>query len=86
MKLFIVAGEASGDQLGGKLIPALRARVPRRVCRRRRRGDDARRFSSLFPMSDIAVMGVLPVIARLPTLLARIDQTAGAVIAASPTR
>ena len=37
-----------------------------------------------FPISDIAVMGVLPVLARLPTLLARIRQTAEAIVAARP--
>ena len=41
-------------------------------------------FSSLFPMSDISVMGVIPVIAHLPTILRRIDETAQAVVAARP--
>jgi lipid-A-disaccharide synthase len=37
-------------------------------------------LASLFPMSDIAVMGLLPVLARLPSLLARIDETARAIV------
>ena len=41
-------------------------------------------FVSLFPMSDISVMGVIPVIAHLPTILRRIDETARAVVAARP--
>ena len=41
-------------------------------------------LESLFPISDIAVMGVLPVLARLPRLIARIRQTARAIIAAKP--
>jgi lipid-A-disaccharide synthase len=41
-------------------------------------------LKSLFPMSDIAVMGFLPVIKRLPTLLARIRATADAVVARPP--
>ncbi len=85
MKLFIVAGEASGDQLGYKLIRALRAQSPG-VELVGVGGEAMARegFSSLFPISDISVMGVLPVLARLPTLLARIDQTAQAVVAARP--
>ena len=50
-------------------------------------GGDAMRaenFISLFPMSEISVMGVLPVLANLRNVLKRIDQTARAVIAARP--
>jgi lipid-A-disaccharide synthase len=85
MKLFIIAGEASGDQLGFKLIRALRAQNP--AVEISGVGGDAmvrENFVSLFPMSDIAVMGILPVIAHLPTLLARIDATVRAVVAAKP--
>jgi lipid-A-disaccharide synthase len=45
---------------------------------------EAEGLRSLFPLSDIAVMGILPVLARLPTLLARIRQTADAIIATPP--
>ena len=41
-------------------------------------------LKSLFPIADIAVMGVAPVIARLPKLIARIRETARAIIAARP--
>jgi lipid-A-disaccharide synthase len=43
-------------------------------------------LKSLFPLSEIAVMGFLPVIAKLPTLLKRIRQTVEAVLAARPDR
>lgn len=83
--IYLVAGEESGDALGAGLIRALRARVPgvRFVgvggARMTREGLD-----SLFPMAEMSVMGILPVIARLPSLLRRIDQTAKAVVAARP--
>ena len=41
-------------------------------------------LASLFPMTDIAVMGLWPVLARLPTLIARIRRTAEAAIAERP--
>ncbi len=85
MKLYVIAGEASGDQLGYKLIRALRAKNPGvEICGVGGEAMTRESFTSLFPMSDIAVMGVMPVIAHLPTLLARIDQTVKAVVAARP--
>jgi lipid-A-disaccharide synthase len=85
LKLFIVAGEASGDQLGYKLMRALRARHPD-VEFVGVGGEAMTRegLASLFPMSDISVMGVLPVIAHLPALLGRIAETAQAAVAAKP--
>ncbi len=85
MKLSIVAGEVSGDQLGYKLMRALRAQAPGvEIVGVGGEAMTREGLSSLFPMTDIAVMGILPVIRRLPTLLARIARTAEAVIAARP--
>lgn len=86
LRLFIVAGEESGDKLGGSLIKALRERV---------KGDlevmgvggqamAEEGLQSIFDMDEIAVMGVSAVIMRLPKILQRIHQTAKAVIAAKP--
>ncbi len=44
----------------------------------------AESFVSLFPMHEISLMGVLPVLANLRNVLRRIDQTARAAIAARP--
>jgi lipid-A-disaccharide synthase len=87
LHIAIVVGEHSGDQLGFKLIRALRAQL----------GTDGVRFSgiageameregmtSLFPLSDIAVMGIGPVLARLPSLIARGRQTVEAIVAEPP--
>ena len=86
LRFWIVAGEESGDQLGFKLIRALRARFGPATAFAGVGGDAmaAEGLASLFPLADVAVMGVLPVIARLPLLLARIRATAAAVVAARP--
>lgn len=86
LSIFVIAGEHSGDQLGFKLMRALREMHPgdlslRGVGGPRMAGEGLR---SLFPMNDIAVMGLVPVVARLPLLLRRIRETAEAVIADPP--
>ena len=84
--IFLVAGEKSGDELGYKLMRALRDASGGQVRLRGVGGEAMERegLRSLFPQADIAVMGFLPVIARLPTLLRRIRETAEAVIADPP--
>ena len=85
MKIFIVAGEHSGDQLGFKLMRALKAQ--REDLRFLGVGGEAMEregLRSLFPLHDIAVMGILPVLARLPTLVNRINQTASAIVVERP--
>ena len=86
MKVFLVAGEHSGDQLGFKLMQALKAGAGEPVAFFGTGGEAMQRegMNPLFPLEDIAVMGLLPVLKRLPTVLARIAQTAAAVIATRP--
>jgi len=84
-KIVLIAGEASGDHLGAALMASLRERRP--DVRFAGVGGPAMARSglaSLFPMADINVMGVLPVIRNLPMLLARIKATAAAVLADPP--
>lgn len=86
MDIFIVAGEHSGDQLGFKLMRALRAAAPGPIVFSGVGGPAmvAEGLKSLFDMSDIAVMGALPVLRRLPLLLRRIRETADAAVKARP--
>jgi lipid-A-disaccharide synthase len=86
MRIFIVAGEHSGDRLGGKLLSALRQRLGAKLELAGVGGPDmeAEGLVSLFPMHEIAVMGIGAVLRRLPDLLARIRRTADAAIAFAP--
>ena len=76
-KIMLVAGEASGDQLGGRLIAAIKAQAPDARFlgvggpRMEREG-----LSSLFPMNEMSVMGLTEVVPHIPHLLKRIAQTA----------
>jgi lipid-A-disaccharide synthase len=85
-RIALVAGEHSGDQLGFKLMRALRHAIGGDVEFVGVGGEamEAEGLKSLFPISDIAVMGILPVLARLPTLFARLRQTTNALLAACP--
>jgi lipid-A-disaccharide synthase len=84
--IWIVAGEESGDQLGAKLMRALKERWGPDVTFSGVGGHAMAEegLASLFPLADIAVMGYLPVLARLPTLLNRIHRCVVAIVSARP--
>ena len=84
--IFLVAGEESGDRLGAALISALREQTQGRV---RFSGVGGAQMAALgvhtlFPLGDLAIIGFGAIVARLPTILRRIRETADAVIAAKP--
>ena len=86
LKLAVVAGEVSGDLLGGDLVAALKRRYDGPVELVGVGGEalEAQGLHSLFDYSELSIMGFIQVIKRLPKLLARIRQTAEAIIAAKP--
>ena len=85
-RLFIIAGEDSGDALGGKLIEALSALSDRPLTCSGVGGQlmAEQGLVSLFPLSEIAVMGPIAILKRLPSLVRRVYQTVDAAIAAEP--
>jgi lipid-A-disaccharide synthase len=84
LRLFILAGEPSGDRIAADLVARLRNRVD--IDLHGVGGDElaGQGLTSLFPMSDLAVMGVTDVILNLPRLLWRLEQAARAILSAHP--
>jgi lipid-A-disaccharide synthase len=83
LHLFIVAGEPSGDALGAPLMAALRRELAGKVRFSGVGGEGMRveGLDSLFPQSDIALMGPIAIARRLPLILRRIRETSQAAIA-----
>ncbi len=85
MRIFLIAGEASGDQLGAGLMAALRRAQPEvEFCGVGGAAMASAGLTSLYPLEDLAVMGFLPVLRQLPHLLARLDETVAAVLREKP--
>lgn len=85
MKVFVIAGEPSGDRLGAALIAGLRELAPDVTFDGV--GGDAMAttgMQSRFPMSDLSVMGLAEVLPRLRLLRARIRQTIAAITDTRP--
>lgn len=84
--VYLIAGEPSGDVLGGRLIRGLKALA----------GDDIaisgvggpnmteQGLQSLFPMQELSIMGIVEVVPKIPALLARIKQTTSDIVEKKP--
>ncbi len=85
-RIFIVAGEHSGDLLGGKLMAALNKKCESPIIFSGVGGEamEAEGLRSIFPLSDVAVMGPLAILARLPKLVRRVYQTVGEGLKSEP--
>ena len=86
LRIFLIAGEHSGDALGAKLIAALRQRVGDRLTLAGVGGAEMEHegFVSDFPMSDVAVMGPLSILRHLPRILKRVYGTVDRAIGFEP--
>lgn len=85
LKVFVIAGEASGDKLGAALMAGLQDLSPG-VSFDGVGGEQmqARGLVSRFPMDELSVMGLAEVLPRYFDLKRRIRETAEAVIEARP--
>ena len=86
LRVFIVTGEHSGDALGAKLVAALRSQSSRPLVLGGVGGEamDAEGLTSLYPLADVAVMGPLNILAKLPRIVRRVYQTVHAALAFDP--
>ncbi|PZO66050.1 MAG: lipid-A-disaccharide synthase [Paracoccus denitrificans] len=85
MKVFLIAGEPSGDRLGAALMAGFRDLAPdTEFLGVGGPAMQAQGVDSIFPMSDLAVMGIAEVLPKYRTLKRRIQQAAAAVIASRP--
>jgi lipid-A-disaccharide synthase len=86
LDVFMVAGEASGDELGAGLMRALARECAGAVSFRGVGGHRMAEagLASVFPMQDIMAIGIAPVVAKLPTILRRLGETADAIAASRP--
>ncbi len=83
-RVFFVIGEESGDILGADLLDALNEKAGAGGLRIEAVGlagacMEERGVSSLFDISEIAVMGFTAVLARLPKIINRVYQTVAAI-------
>jgi lipid-A-disaccharide synthase len=79
---FLIAGEASGDVLGSRLIHALKAEFGPDISISGIGGPammDAGLPSSLFPMEDLSLMGIFEIAPSLVKIRKRIDKTVKAI-------
>jgi lipid-A-disaccharide synthase len=83
--IYLVAGEASGDVLGARLMGALSATSPSaRFAGVGGPRMQAEGLSSLFPMSDLAVMGLVEILPRILTLRRRMLSVVADIAARRP--
>ncbi|MGB5093869.1 MAG: lipid-A-disaccharide synthase [Parvibaculum sp.] len=84
--IMLVAGEPSGDVLGADLMQALKEMLGGQVRFSGVGGPlmQAEGITSVFPMTDIAVMGPREVIPRLPLIFRRMKQTIDHAVAHQP--
>ena len=84
--VFLVAGEASGDNLGARLMAALKERTGNRI---RFAGIGGAAMAqeglvTLFPIGELSLMGLAEILPHLPRLLRRLGETTAEVARLRP--
>jgi lipid-A-disaccharide synthase len=77
LKIFIITGEESGDLLASEVVEKLYKVTPQKIIINAVSGKNLAKYNinSIFPQSDIAVMGFVEVIPAIPRVLKRINDT-----------
>ena len=83
--IYLVAGEPSGDFLGSEIISNLiNSNSSLKFDGVGGTLMQNHNFKSIFPMSDLSIMGILPVLLRINKLLKRINQVTDDIINKKP--
>jgi len=86
LKVMLIAGEESGDMLGARLMQGLKDLSDRPLVFSGVGGTrmTAEGLTSLFPMSDLSVMGLSAVLGRIRLIIKRVYQAVDAAVAENP--
>ena len=86
MKIFIIAGEDSGDKLGSAIIDGLNevTDTPTKFVGIGGNGMKSRGLSSIFPMSELSVMGIIEIAFQYKNLKKRLNQTISSILDEKP--
>ena len=86
LKIYLIAGEPSGDALGARLMRALKNKSNQNIQFFGIGGDTMEKegLNSLFDISELAVMGLAEVLPSIPKILKRINQTVNDIIQIKP--
>ncbi|MEL7345309.1 MAG: lipid-A-disaccharide synthase, partial [Pseudomonadota bacterium] len=84
MRVFVLAGEASGDRLGAAMMAALNARETVEYTGVGGPLMTERGLTSLFAMDELSVMGIAEILPKYRALKRRISETADAILRTKP--
>jgi lipid-A-disaccharide synthase len=82
--IFIIAGEASGDQLGADLMVSLKQLAEVRFVGVGGEAMEAEGLQSLFPIQELSLMGISGILTHFPKLLGRLKLTVEMIKAMKP--
>ena len=84
LKVFMIAGEVSGDKLGGALMEGLKTLMPVEFFGVGGPLMEKQGMQSLFPMSELSLMGIVEILPKYRHLKRRIREVADAVLEHKP--
>lgn len=86
LKIYLIAGESSGDLLGSHLMRALKAESPREVKFHGVGGEkmEAEGLSSLFPYHELSLLGFVEILPYVFNIFVRINAAVEDILAKQP--
>lgn len=86
LRLFLVAGEPSGDRLGAALMAGLKTLYPEPITFEGIGGPlmEAEGLKTIFPMAELSHIGLTEILRNLPALLRRVSQTVDTILSDRP--